>query len=161
MPFPPSWTGAARRPRRTEACPPPHFVRQHILRLDPGSAFKKCAKIVGDVMGRSILTAISDLRGAGAPRAGLRLALSVIEGQGNFGNIGDNAAAHRYTEAHDRCRASSWRASTKTRSIKRQLLRRHQSRSSCLAVPNLLANGAQGIAVGMATSISPHNIAEL
>src|SRR3954452_6134209 len=73
----------------------------HILKLDPGTAFKKCAKIVGDVMGsfhphgdQAIYEALVRLAQDFASRYPL------VEGQGNFGNIdGDNAAAYRYTEA--------------------------------------------------------------
>src|SRR5271166_4807948 len=89
----------------------------HILRLDPGSAFKKCAKIVGDVMGsfhphgdQAIYEALVRLAQDFASRYPL------IEGQGNFGNIdGDNAAAYRYTEARiPTSPGFSWRASMRT-----------------------------------------------
>ena len=138
----------------------------HILRLDPGSAFKKCAKIVGDVMGsfhphgdQAIYEALVRLAQDFASRYPL------IEGQGNFGNIdGDNAAAYRYTEARmtDVARllmegvdedAVDWRDNY-SGDTKEPIVMPS-------AMPNLLANGAQGIAVGMATSIPPHNIAEL
>jgi topoisomerase IV subunit A len=138
----------------------------HILRLDPGSAFKKCAKIVGDVMGsfhphgdQAIYEALVRLAQDFASRYPL------IEGQGNFGNIdGDNAAAYRYTEARmtDLARllmegveedAVDWRDNYSGDAQEPVVMPS--------AVPNLLANGAQGIAVGMATSIPPHNIAEL
>ena len=139
----------------------------HILRLDPGTAFKKCAKIVGDVMGsfhphgdQAIYEALVRLAQDFASRYPL------VEGQGNFGNIdGDNAAAYRYTEARmtDVARLLHGGRRRGFGRLARQLLRRHaKSRSSCRRpCPNLLANGAQGIAVGMATSIPPHNIAEL
>ena len=138
----------------------------HILRLDPGSAFKKCAKIVGDVMGsfhphgdQAIYEALVRLAQDFASRYPL------VEGQGNFGNIdGDNAAAYRYTEARltDVARlllegvdedSVDWRDNYSGDT--------HEPIVMPSAVPNLLANGAQGIAVGMATSIPPHNIAEL
>ena len=138
----------------------------HILKLDPGSAFKKCAKIVGDVMGsfhphgdQAIYEALVRLAQDFASRYPL------IEGQGNFGNIdGDNAAAYRYTEARmtDVARllmegveedAVDWRDNYSGDTQEPIVMPS--------AVPNLLANGAQGIAVGMATSIPPHNIAEL
>jgi topoisomerase-4 subunit A len=138
----------------------------HILRLDPGAAFKKCAKIVGDVMGsfhphgdQAIYEALVRLAQDFASRYPL------VEGQGNFGNIdGDGAAAYRYTEA-------------RMTDVSRLLLegidedaidfRDNYSGDAKepivlpAALPNLLANGAQGIAVGMATSIPPHNAAEL
>jgi topoisomerase-4 subunit A len=138
----------------------------HILKLDPGSAFKKCAKIVGDVMGsfhphgdQAIYEALVRLAQDFSARYPL------IEGQGNFGNIdGDNAAAYRYTEARmtDVARlilegvdeeAVDWRDNYSGETKEPIVLP--------AAIPNLLANGAQGIAVGMATSIPPHNVAEL
>ncbi|MGD1036181.1 MAG: DNA topoisomerase IV subunit A [Roseiarcus sp.] len=138
----------------------------HILKLDPGSAFKKCAKIVGDVMGsfhphgdQAIYEALVRLAQDFSSRYPL------IEGQGNFGNIdGDNAAAYRYTEARmtDVARlllegvdeeAVDWRDNYSGETKEPIVLP--------AAIPNLLANGAQGIAVGMATSIPPHNVAEL
>jgi topoisomerase IV subunit A len=138
----------------------------HILKLDPGTAFKKCAKIVGDVMGsfhphgdQAIYEALVRLAQDFSSRYPL------IEGQGNFGNIdGDNAAAYRYTEARmtDVARlllegideeAIDWRDNYSGDTKEPIVLP--------AAIPNLLANGAQGIAVGMATSIPPHNVAEL
>ena len=138
----------------------------HVLRLDPGTAFKKCAKIVGDVMGsfhphgdQAIYEALVRLAQDFASRYPL------VEGQGNFGNIdGDNAAAYRYTEARltDFARlllegidedAVDWRDNYSGDQQEPVVLP--------AATPNLLANGAQGIAVGMATSVPPHNVAEL
>ena len=139
----------------------------HILRLDPGAAFKKCAKIVGDVMGsfhphgdQAIYDALVRLAQDFSSRYPL------VDGQGNFGNIdGDGAAAYAlHRSAHDRCRhARCSKASTKTPSISATIITATtKSRWSCRRpFPNLLANGAQGIAVGMATSIPPHNVAEL
>src|SRR5216684_1701020 len=137
-----------------------------LLRLDPGSAFKKSAKIVGDVMGsfhphgdQAIYDAMVRLAQDFSSRYPL------VDGQGNFGNIdGDNPAAHRYTEARmtDVARlllegidedAVDWRDNYSGDAKEPIVLP--------AAIPNLLANGAQGIAVGMATSIPPHNIAEL
>src|ERR1700688_2658281 len=123
-----------------------------LLRLDPNSAFKKSAKVVGDVMGnfhphgdQAIYDALVRLAQDFAQRYPL------IDGQGNFGNIdGDNAAAMRYTEA-------------RLTEVSRLLIDRIGEEPVVLpaAFPNLLANGSQGIAVGMATSIPPHNAAEL
>ncbi|MFD2677535.1 DNA topoisomerase IV subunit A [Camelimonas lactis] len=137
-----------------------------LLRLDPGSPFKKSAKVVGDVMGsfhphgdQAIYDAMVRLAQDFASRYPL------VEGQGNFGNIdGDGPAAHRYTEA-------------RMTDVARLLLQdidndtvdfRPNYDGSTMepavlpsAFPNLLANGSQGIAVGMATSIPPHNVAEL
>ena len=137
-----------------------------LLRLDPGAAFKKSAKIVGDVMGnfhphgdQAIYDALVRLAQDFTQRYPL------IDGQGNFGNIdGDNPAAHRYTEARmtEVARllldgidedAVNFRASYDGQLEEPVVLP--------AAFPNLLANGSQGIAVGMATSIPPHNAAEL
>ncbi len=138
----------------------------HILRLDPGSAFKKCAKIVGDVMGsfhphgdQAIYEALVRLAQDFASRYPL------IEGQGNFGNIdGDNAAAYRYTEARMTDVARLLMEGVEEDSVDWRDNYSGDAKEPIVmpaAVPNLLANGAQGIAVGMATSIPPHNIAEL
>jgi topoisomerase-4 subunit A len=137
-----------------------------VLNLNPGAAFKKSAKVVGDVMGnfhphgdQAIYDALVRLAQDFAQRYPL------IDGQGNFGNIdGDNAAAMRYTE-------------TRLTEVARLLLdgidedavdfrpsydgSNQEPSVLPAAFPNLLANGSQGIAVGMATSIPPHNAAEL
>ncbi len=138
----------------------------HILKLDPGSAFKKCAKIVGDVMGsfhphgdQAIYEALVRLAQDFVSRYPL------IEGQGNFGNIdGDNAAAYRYTEARMTDVARLLMEGVEEDSVAWRDNYSGDTQEPIVmpsAVPNLLANGAQGIAVGMATSIPPHNIAEL
>ena len=138
----------------------------HILRLDPGTAFKKCAKIVGDVMGsfhphgdQAIYEALVRLAQDFVSRYPL------VEGQGNFGNIdGDNAAAYRYTEARMTDVARLIMEGVDEDSIDWRDNYSGDAKEPIVmpsAVPNLLANGAQGIAVGMATSIPPHNIAEL
>ncbi|HEY7232199.1 MAG TPA: DNA topoisomerase IV subunit A [Pseudolabrys sp.] len=137
-----------------------------LLRLDPGAAFKKSAKVVGDVMGnfhphgdQAIYDALVRLAQEFAQRYPL------VDGQGNFGNIdGDNAAAMRYTEARltEVARllidgidedAVDFRATYDGTNEEPVVLP--------AAFPNLLANGSQGIAVGMATAIPPHNAAEL
>ena len=108
----------------------------HILKLDPGTAFKKCAKIVGDVMGsfhphgdQAIYEALVRLAQDFASRYPL------VEGQGNFGNIdGDNAAAYRYTEARltDFARLLLEGIDEDVDRLARQLFRRRaRSRSSC------------------------------
>ena len=138
----------------------------HILRLDPGTAFKKCAKIVGDVMGsfhphgdQAIYDALVRLAQDFSSRYPL------IDGQGNFGNIdGDGAAAYRYTEARMTEVARLLLEGINEDAIDfRDNYSGDQREPIVLpaAFPNLLANGAQGIAVGMATSIPPHNVAEL
>jgi topoisomerase-4 subunit A len=137
-----------------------------ILRLDPGTAFKKCAKIVGDVMGsfhphgdQAIYDALVRLAQDFSSRYPL------VDGQGNFGNIdGDSAAAYRYTEARMTEVARLLLEGIDEDSIDfRDNYSGDQKEPIVLpaALPNLLANGAQGIAVGMATSIPPHNVAEL
>src|SRR5579872_5810454 len=138
----------------------------HILRLDPGTAFKKCAKIVGDVMGsfhphgdQAIYEALVRLAQDFSSRYPL------VEGQGNFGNIdGDGPAAYRYTEARMTDVARLLLEGIDEDSIDFRDNYSGDTKEPIVlpaALPNLLANGAQGIAVGMATSIPPHNVAEL
>ena len=138
----------------------------HILKLDPGSAFKKCAKIVGDVMGsfhphgdQAIYEALVRLAQDFTSRYPL------VEGQGNFGNIdGDGAAAYRYTEARMTDIARLLLEGIDEDAIDFRDNYSGDAKEPIVlpaALPNLLANGAQGIAVGMATSIPPHNLAEL
>src|SRR5262249_22670044 len=136
------------------------------LRLNPDSGYIKCAKIVGDVMGdyhphgnQAIYDALARLAQDFAVRYPL------VDGQGNFGNIdGDNPAAERYTEARMTDTAAlilegidedtvAFRANYDGRVEEPVVLP--------AAFPNLLANGSSGIAVGMATNIPPHNVAEL
>lgn len=136
------------------------------LRLEPGAQPKKSARVVGDVIGKFHPhgdTAVYDALVRLAQDFSQRYPL--IEGQGNFGNIdGDNAAAMRYTEARltEVARlllegidenAVDFRATYDGSGLEPLILP--------AAFPNLLANGANGIAVGMATSIPPHNVAEL
>ena len=137
-----------------------------VLKLDPATAFKKCAKIVGDVMGdfhphgdQAIYDALVRLAQDFSSRYPL------VDGQGNFGNIdGDPAAAYRYTEARMTDFAKLLLDGLEHDTVD---LRPNYSGDKeepvvlPAAFPNLLANGAQGIAVGMATSIPPHNIVEL
>jgi topoisomerase-4 subunit A len=136
------------------------------LRLDPGSAPKKSAKIVGEVMGafhphgdQAIYDALVRLAQDFASRYPL------IDGQGNFGNVdGDNPAAMRYTEARLTDVAQRLLEGIDEDAIDfRPTYDGTESEPVVLpgAFPNLLANGSQGIAVGMATSIPPHNVAEL
>src|SRR5712672_2038423 len=138
----------------------------HTLRLDPGAAFKKCAKIVGDVMGsfhphgdQAIYEALVRLAQDFSTRYPL------VDGQGNFGNIdGDNAAAYRYTEARMTDVARLMLDGIDEDGVEFRANYDGQSKEPVVlpgGFPNLLANGAQGIAVGMATSIPPHNAAEL
>src|SRR3954470_7314472 len=137
-----------------------------LLRLDPGTAFKKSAKIVGDVMGnfhphgdQAIYDALVRLAQDFSSR------FPLIDGQGNFGNIdGDNPAAYRYTEARMTEVARLLLDGIDEDAVDFRPNYDGQSEEPVVlpaAFPNLLANGAQGIAVGMATSIPPHNVAEL
>jgi len=137
-----------------------------LLKLDPGAAFKKCARVVGDVIGKyhphgdqSVYDALVRLAQDFAQRYPL------VDGQGNFGNIdGDNAAAMRYTEARLTDVARLLLEGLDEDSVDfRETYDGSEEEPIVLpaAFPNLLANGSQGIAVGMATSIPPHNVAEL
>jgi topoisomerase-4 subunit A len=136
------------------------------LRLDPGAAFKKSARVVGDVIGKfhphgdqAVYDALVRLAQDFAQRYPL------VDGQGNFGNVdGDNAAAMRYTEAR-----LTEVARLLIDGIDEDAVDFHPTYDGGeeepivlpAAFPNLLANGSQGLAVGMATAIPPHNVAEL
>src|ERR1041384_2120569 len=137
-----------------------------LLRLDPGTAFKKSAKIVGDVMGsfhphgdQAIYDAMVRLAQDFSSRYPL------VDGQGNFGNIdGDNPAAYRYTEARMTEVARLLLEGIDEDGVEFRPNYDGKKREPVVlpgGFPNLLANGAQGIAVGMATAIPPHNAAEL
>src|SRR6476619_8187180 len=137
-----------------------------LLNLNPGGQHKKSAKIVGDVMGsyhphgdQAIYDAMVRL----AQDFNSRYPL--VDGQGNFGNIdGDNPAAMRYTEARLTEVARLLLDGIDEESVDFRPNYDGLSQEPVVlpaAFPNLLANGAQGIAVGMATAIPPHNIAEL
>ncbi|MEO1192149.1 MAG: DNA topoisomerase IV subunit A [Pseudomonadota bacterium] len=136
------------------------------LRLDPNSAYKKSARVVGDVIGKfhpHSDQAIYDALVRLAQDFALRFPL--IDGQGNFGNVdGDNAAAMRYTEARLTEVASLLLEGIGENAVDFRPTYDGEAEEPLVlpaAFPNLLANGAQGIAVGMATSIPPHNVAEL
>ncbi|MBX8824791.1 DNA topoisomerase IV subunit A [Ochrobactrum sp. SFR4] len=141
-----------------------HAMR--LLRLNPGSSYAKCARIVGDVMGKfhphgdaSIYDALARLAQDFAVRYPL------VDGQGNFGNIdGDNPAAMRYTEARMTEVASLLLEGITENAIDFRPTYNEEDEEPVVlpgAFPNLLANGSSGIAVGMATNIPPHNVAEL
>ena len=136
------------------------------LRLDPGAAFKKCARVVGDVIGKfhphgdqAVYDALVRLAQDFAQRYPL------VDGQGNFGNVdGDNPAAMRYTEARLTEVAHLLLDGIDEDAIDFKPTYDGSENEPVVlpgAFPNLLANGSQGIAVGMATSIPPHNVAEL
>ena len=141
-----------------------HTMR--LLRLNPDQGFAKCARIVGDVMGKfhphgdqSIYDALVRLAQPFAMRYPL------VDGQGNFGNIdGDNAAAMRYTEARmTEVAAELLTGITEDAVDFRPTYNEEDEEPVVLpgAFPNLLCNGSSGIAVGMATSVPPHNAAEV
>src|ERR671917_2340107 len=138
----------------------------NLLRLGPTAPFKKSAKVVGDVMGsfhphgdQAIYDALVRLAQDFASRYPL------VGGQGNFGNIdGDSAAAYRYTEARMTDVARLLLEGIDEDAVDFRPTYDGTSEEPIVlpaAFPNLLANGAQGIAVGMATSIPPHNASEL
>jgi topoisomerase-4 subunit A len=152
-----------------------------LLKMEPGGAnpdvlvanparnttgYKKCARVVGDVIGKyhphgdaSVYDAMVRL----AQDFSLRTPL--VDGQGNFGNIdGDNAAAMRYTEARLTQAAADLMAGLDEGTVDFRPTYNGEDEEPEVfpgLFPNLLANGASGIAVGMATSIPPHNVAEL
>jgi len=138
----------------------------HELRLDPGSGYKKCARVVGDVIGKfhphgeiAVYEALVRLAQDFAQRYPL------VDGQGNFGNIdGDNAAAMRYTESRLSAVAGAMLDGLDEDAVDFRSTYDGEDKEPLVLpgrFPNLLANGAAGIAVGMATSIPPHNAGEL
>ena len=137
-----------------------------LLGLNPAAGFKKCARVVGDVIGKyhphgdlAIYDALVRL----AQDFALRYPL--IEGQGNFGNVdGDNAAAMRYTESRLTEVAQALLDGLDENAVDFRATYDGEEEEPVVlpaAFPNLLANGSSGIAVGMATSIPPHNLGEL
>ncbi len=136
------------------------------LRLDPEAGFKKCARIVGDVMGKFHPHGDSSIYEALVRQAqDFAARYPLVEGQGNFGNIdGDNPAAMRYTEARLTEVAQALLAGIEEDAVDFRPTYDGEEKEPIVlpaAFPNLLANGATGIAVGMATSIPPHNAGEL
>ncbi|QGN53299.1 DNA topoisomerase IV subunit A [Novosphingobium sp. Gsoil 351] len=136
------------------------------LRLDPGQAYKKSARVVGDVIGKyhphgdqSVYDAMVRL----AQDFSLRYPL--VEGQGNFGNIdGDNPAAYRYTEARLTRTAIQLMAGLEDGTVDYHPTYNGEDEEPEIfpgLFPNLIANGSSGIAVGMATNIPSHNVAEI
>ena len=141
-----------------------HAMQQ--LRLDPASGYKKCARVVGDVIGKfhphgelAVYDALVRLAQDFSQRYPL------VDGQGNFGNIdGDNAAAMRYTESRLSAVAQAMLDGIDEDAVDFRATYDGEDREPVILparFPNLLANGASGIAVGMATSIPPHNAGEL
>jgi topoisomerase-4 subunit A len=141
-----------------------HAMR--LLKLDPANAYKKCASVVGEVIGKfhphgdqAIYDAMVRLAQDFAQR------YMLVDGQGNFGSIdGDNAAAYRYTEARLTEVAALLLQGIDEDAVDFRPTYNNENDEPIVlpgAFPNLLANGTTGIAVGMATSIPPHNAAEL
>jgi topoisomerase IV subunit A len=136
------------------------------LKLDPSTGFKKCARVVGDVIGKYHPhgdTAVYDALVRLAQDFAVRYPL--VDGQGNFGNIdGDNAAAMRYTESRMTAVAIALLEGIDGDAVDfRETYDGEDAEPVVLPArfPNLLANGSAGIAVGMATNIPPHNVAEI
>jgi topoisomerase-4 subunit A len=136
------------------------------LHLDPASGYKKSARIVGDVIGKfhphgdvAVYEALVRLAQDFAHRYPL------VDGQGNFGNIdGDNAAAMRYTESRLTAVAQALLEGIDDDAVDFRPTYDGEDEEPVVLparFPNLLANGASGIAVGMATNIPPHNAGEL
>jgi topoisomerase-4 subunit A len=136
------------------------------LNLNPSSGFKKCARVVGDVIGKyhphgdvavyETLVRLAQL---------FTLRYPLIEGQGNFGSIdGDNAAAMRYTESRLSQISGYLLGDLDEDTVDFKSTYDDQDQEPVVlpaSFPNLLANGSEGIAVGMATAIPPHNVHEL
>lgn len=136
------------------------------LQLNPASGFKKCARVVGDVIGKyhphgdtAVYYAMVRLAQDFAVRYPL------VDGQGNFGNVdGDNAAAMRYTEARLTDVAMAIMENLDDGTVIFNPTYDGDNQEPAVmpcAFPNLLANGSSGIAVGMATNIPPHNVGEI
>ena len=136
------------------------------LKLDPTGAFKKSARVVGDVIGKYHPHGDSSVYDAMVRLAqDFSLRYPLVEGQGNFGNIdGDNAAAYRYTEARLTKTAIRLMAGLDEGTVNFIPTYNGEEEEPELfpgLFPNLLANGSSGIAVGMATNIPSHNVAEI
>lgn len=136
------------------------------LKLDPKSGFKKCARVVGDVIGKYHPHGDSAVYGAMVRLAqDFSVRYPLVDGQGNFGNIdGDGAAAMRYTEARLTDFAIALMEGLNENSVDFMDTYDGEEQEPVVmpaAVPNLLCNGSAGIAVGMATNIPPHNLDEV
>ena len=136
------------------------------LHLDPKSSFKKCARVVGDVIGKYHPHGDSAVYGAMVRLAqDFSVRYPLVDGQGNFGNIdGDGAAAMRYTEARLTEFAIAMMEGLNEDAV--DFMETYDGEESepvvmPSMVPNLLCNGSTGIAVGMATNIPPHNLSEV
>ncbi len=136
------------------------------LKLDPKSGYKKCARVVGDVMGKYHPHGDASIYDAMVRLAqGFSVRYPLVMGQGNFGNIdGDSAAAMRYTEAKLSDAALAIMDGLDEDSVDFMDTYSGEEKEPVVMpaiFPNLLLNGANGIAVGMATNIPPHNVLEV
>mgnify|MGYP000603990040 CR=1 FL=1 len=136
------------------------------LHLDPKSGYKKCARVVGDVIGKYHPHGDSAVYGAMVRLAqDFSVRYPLVDGQGNFGNIdGDGAAAMRYTEARLTEFAMALMEGLNENAVDfRETYDGEEDEPVVMPsmVPNLLCNGSAGIAVGMATNIPPHNLSEV
>ncbi len=136
------------------------------LHLDPKSGFKKCARVVGDVIGKYHPHGDSAVYMAMVRLAqDFSVRYPMVDGQGNFGNIdGDGPAAMRYTEARLTEYAIAMMEGLNENAVDMRETydgEEHEPVIMPSMVPNLLCNGSSGIAVGMATNIPPHNLSEV
>lgn len=136
------------------------------LHLDPKTGYKKCARVVGDVIGKYHPHGDSAVYGAMVRLAqDFSVRYPLVDGQGNFGNIdGDGAAAMRYTEARLTDFAMDLMEGLNDDAVDFVDTYDGEDQEPVVMpsmVPNLLCNGSAGIAVGMATMIPPHNLAEV
>ena len=155
---------AARRPRRPQAGAPPHPVPDGRDGPAPDRGHVKSARVVGEVMGKLHLTATArSTTPSCAWRRTFSLRLPLVDGHGNFGSLDGSPPAMRYTECRLAPSAQLLTASLDEDVVDFGQLRRPRDRADVLpaAFPNLLVNGASGIAVGMATNIPPHNLVEV
>ena len=136
------------------------------LHLDPKTGYKKCARVVGDVIGKYHPHGDTAVYGAMVRLAqDFSVRYPLVDGQGNFGNIdGDGAAAMRYTEARLTEFAMAMMEGLNENAV--DFIDTYDGEESepvvmPSMVPNLLCNGSSGIAVGMATNIPPHNLSEV
>ncbi len=135
-------------------------------RLDFTAKHRKCAKVVGDVMGNYHPHGDSSIYEALVRMAQpFSLRMPLVDGSGNFGSVdGDNAAAMRYTECRMTAVASQLLDDLSTQTVAFKPNYDGTNREPVVLpsrIPNLLVNGAMGIAVGMATNIPPHNLKEV
>ena len=138
----------------------------HQLGMTPNKSYSKCARVVGDVLGRfhphGDLSVYHALVRMAQP---FSMGLMLIDGQGNFGSVdGDMPASMRYTECRMATAATALLADIESDTVDFQPNYDGKEEEPTVLparIPNLLVNGAGGIAVGMATNIPPHNLGEI